>query len=111
MALIALPVLGTALLWLAICGGLVVAGLKRWRWGTPGGKRAVVAGAAGTVGLLVPAAAVGVAAGTEMASREFERLMPAVLMAAGLLWVLSTAALASAARAAVRAAHAARAGA
>ena len=111
MALIALPVLGTALVWLAICGGLVVAGLKRWRWGTPGGKRAVAAGAVGAFGLLVPAAAVGVAAGTEMVSPEAERLMIAALTAAAVLWILSTAALASATRAAVGAAHAARCGA
>ena len=104
MTFIAVSALSAVTLWLAVCGGLTVAGLKRRRWGTPGGGRAVVAGTCGAFGLLVPVGTAGVAIGTGMGPEMQYPLLLAMCVSAGALWAVSTAALASALRAAVGAA-------
>ena len=46
---VGLAALGGCLAWLAAGAPPAVPGLRRWRWGTPGGRTAVLAGACGVV--------------------------------------------------------------
>ena len=109
MGLIALPLLGSVLAWLAACVAAVVLGFGRLRWNTPGGRWAV---AAGLLGLAAPAVFVGSYLWAEISPpRDGDDSVPVLLtlMALGpALFALSHVCFAAAVRAVAAAAGAGR---
>ena len=77
------------LVWLVATAALAVLGLRRWRWGTPGGGWAT---AAAGVGLLVPASVLVLVVAEQVAPEATARVMSndqAVTLATISAWLIA----------------------